>query len=350
MRVVISEKGDVRDTIKLFRGRLEELSHKSENLNWVFPNGESARCETYFLPTRHGKLLAAVPGKWGDRQPHLFALGGSENSPSPDVEINIPDSVNKRVSGVYVRDDRQVVLCRRVNGFTAYRGRMPGEFSEKFFRNWLIEADEGGRETSLISVGAIGSETLGDDIASFVTAVKEMKSEFKSLEPSQRLDGQQTANTREYAWRDGEEFEGQKSFTSSNERSSYEYQHGPLCNTLRLRLKAFGDRNGLLAVSNRNVDLALVDKISDRASAIFEVKTSASLGGQLYSAMGQLMYYKHRYGGVSTRLFLVLPLAAKPTMTSSDFFSAHGITLLYGAEGHFETASGADMEEALVAL
>lgn len=79
---------------------------------------------------------------------------------------------------------------------------------------------------------------------------------------------------------------------------------------------------------NCNVDLALVDRSTGKAKAIFEVKTSGALSAQLYTAFGQLAYYQHRFGNAATKLYLVLPVdtvsefravssSRRPTLASS---------------------------------
>lgn len=108
-------------------------------------------------------------------------------------------------------------------------------------------------------------------------------------------------------WRAQEEFEGSKFYTPSQDACEYQYLHGPLCNALHRRLDELVQGHPKLKVGKHRVDLALVDQASKRAKAIFEVKTSASMSGQLFTAFGQLAYYKHRFGNAKTKLILVLP-------------------------------------------
>lgn len=308
-------------------------------MEWAFPNGETAICITYFVETDLGELLVAVPKEWKSRNAHLFALNHDGSALAPDVEINIPLGLDRKVSGAYVQSGNNVLICHR-GGFTAYRGKIPKEYSLAYFNKWLISVTDGDSESSLISITSLESNSLANDIAEFVFAVLEMKTQFKSGESTT------TNRVRCSNWRDGAEFEGVKTSGKLSQPKDYEYLHGPLCNALRRQLKHFVKLLPSVDVlSNVNIDVAIVDTTSDIAIAIFEVKTSASLSGQLYAAHGQLAYYKHIYGKATTALFLVLPGAAEGQMNSLDFFHSSGIEVIYGEKETFIPSSGKTFSE-----
>ncbi|MFP3422883.1 hypothetical protein R0K19_26295, partial [Bacillus sp. SIMBA_161] len=81
--------------------------------------------------------------------------------------------------------------------------------------------------------------------------------------------------------------------------------------------------------------------------AIFEVKTSASMSGQLFTAFGQLAYYKHRFGNAKTKLFLVLPTSTESEFEAAEFFAQANIQVLFGEAGEFESSEGESLEEVL---
>ena len=93
------------------------------------------------------------------------------------------------------------------------------------------------------------------------------------------------------------------------------------------------------------IDVAIVDKKRDVAVAIFEVKTSTSLSGQLYSAHGQLAYYRHKYGTPEALLFLVLPRAAKENLTCQNFFQGSGVEILFGEREKFNSINGKSLSD-----
>ena len=92
-------------------------------------------------------------------------------------------------------------------------------------------------------------------------------------------------------------------------------------------------------MKNIHVDVAIVDRISQKASAIFEIKTSALPSDQVYSAIGQMHYYKFRYGHSKTKLYLVLPSGCKSNDTEI-FIESLGIAVVYGESGEFKFSSG----------
>ncbi|MFG0608242.1 hypothetical protein [Delftia sp. WSY_14] len=342
MKYVITNKKEISSSIAEFQRRIASLAQSEQRMEWAFPNGEKAKCITYLLTTDLGELLIAVPKKWKGRQAHLFALNHEGGTLAPDVEINIPDGLARRVSGVYVNSGKNLLICHR-GGFTAYRGKIPKEVSLSYFEKWLVAVKDDDKEARLISITSLKSNSLANDIAEFVSAVSEMKNQFKSGE-FVTAENIQSSN-----WRDGAEFEGSKSSGEAHPPKDYEYLHGPLCNALRRQLKNLVNEFSTVNVfSNRNVDVAIVNKISGIAVAIFEVKTSASLSGQLYSAHGQLAYYKHKYGNEKTALFLVLPKDSQGQMNSLNFFEDAGIEVIYGEKEEFIATSNLSFSDIVI--
>jgi len=339
MKSIITDKKTISSSIAAFKRQIASLAEAEQSIEWAFPNGEKEVCTTYSIATDLGGLLVAVPKKWNGRQPHLFALNYEGGTLAPDVEINIPDELDRRVSGAYVQSGDNILICHRA-GFTAYRGKIPKEVSFAYFEKWLVSVEDDDREASLISVASLESNSLANDIAEFVSAVSEMKAQFKSGELTH------TTKMRNSNWRDGVEFEGEKVSGTSSPPKDYEYLHGPLCNALRRQLKRLvKNLPNVDVLSNKNIDVAIVDAKSGVATAIFEVKTSVSLSGQLYSAHGQLAYYKHKYGEATTALFLVLPKEAEKQMHSLDFFHGAGIEVIYGEKEKFTPSSGSAFSE-----
>jgi len=340
MKSVITNRKELSSSVIVFQKRIASLADRMQSMEWAFPNGEKVRCATYSVSTDLGQLLVAVPNKWKGRQAHLFALNHDSGALAPDVEINIPDGLDRKVSGAYVKSGKNVLICHR-GVFTAYRGRIPKEISLAYFEKWLVAVEDDDREARLISVASLESNSFANDIAEFVSAVAEMKEQFKSDNKPPP-----TVKERSFNWRDGTEFEGKKASGTSAPPKDYEYLHGPLCNALRRQMMKLVKNLPTVAVlSNMNIDVAIVDAKSRVAIAIFEVKTSASLSGQLYSAHGQLRYYKHRYGKGTTELFLVLPKEVEGQMNSLDFFRGEGIEVIYGEKEKFISSSGRSFAE-----
>ena len=97
---------------------------------------------------------------------------------------------------------------------------------------------------------------------------------------------------------------------------------------------------------NGNVDAAVVDVKRDVARIIFEVKTSSILSEQLYSAIGQLFYYRHKYGDANSHLFLVLPSECiGSNFISQGLFKRLGIAIIVRKKERFETFEGRPLVE-----
>ncbi|HEY6084818.1 MAG TPA: hypothetical protein VIU63_05445 [Nitrospira sp.] len=173
----------------------------------------------------------------------------------------------------------------------------------------------------MIPVASLSSRSLTNDIVAFVRAVIDLKNKFKT--------GGAAKVTSTTKWREGKESEGRKKGRRSAAEFEYEYLHGPVCNALQTAFKKLpGAGKDFVVRRNKQVDLALVQR--EKPIAIFEVKTSASLSKQLYSAIGQLLYYRRKYGGPETKLFLVLPSVAVPRgFPHSKFFDSLDVYVVF---------------------
>ncbi|MBJ2256385.1 MULTISPECIES: hypothetical protein [Pseudomonas] len=210
--------------------------------------------------------------------------------------------------------------------------------------------DDDGRSADVIAVYSTNAPSIANDIAEFLFKVKELKDQRKAkLEDDAEhsgvvLDGEDESGAK---WREQEEFEGRKSYTPSSDSCEYQYLHGPLCNALHRKLDELVDGHSELRVGKHRVDLALVDRATDRARVIFEVKISASISPQLYTAYGQLACYRHCFGTADTKLILVLPASTASDFTTAEFFAEANIQVLFGEAGIFESSKGESLGEVL---
>ncbi|HEX7634625.1 MAG TPA: hypothetical protein VF427_05005, partial [Noviherbaspirillum sp.] len=204
-----------------------------------------------------------------------------------------------------------------------------------YFKKWLINVTDGDRETQIIPIVSFDSPSICNDLAEFVRSVIELKQLHKQ--------GALVSNSEpSSSWSDIDEFEGRKRTTVSTS-IDYEYLHGPLCNSLARHLRELASTRhvNFEIGKNRNVDVALVAKSEQKARLIFEVKTSAALSPQIYSAIGQLAFYKHAYGDEKCDVAIVLPKSLRNEADHlQDFLDAIGIHLIFGdADGFFDVES-----------
>ncbi|KTT42509.1 hypothetical protein RSA46_21190 [Pseudomonas oryzihabitans] len=195
------------------------------------------------------------------------------------------------------------------------------------------------------------SPSIANDIAEFIFRVKALKDQRKAyledVEDSGVALGYEDVSESDMKWREREEFEGRKTYTPSQGKHDYQYLHGPLCNALHRKLDDIVKGHPNLQVGKHRVDLALVDKSTGKATAIFEVKTSGSMSAQLYTAFGQFAYYQHRFGTSATKLFLVLPASTASDFSASEFFAHANIQVFFGEKGIFENSNGKNLEQVL---
>jgi hypothetical protein len=250
---------------------LAKAAREKKKREWTFPNGERAKFETFSFSTTEGTLLVGIHERWNNRVPHLFCLEREGRALSPDVELNIPLGLDRSVSGAYLRNKKDVWLCTR-GSFTSFRGKIKRDVTFDFFDKWLVDVSDDGKDASVIPVASVSSPTMIDDLAQFVQAVISLKEDIK------QSGGDVVSMT---AWSDWDEFEGEKAGSSGGTVDSYEYIHGPLCNRLNAWLKNWKTNKSFQIKRNKNIDAAIVT--SDKALAIFEVKTANSLSAQIYT-------------------------------------------------------------------
>ena len=341
MKTLVTRE-DNSKALRRFRDKLEKIAYEQEELKWTFPNPDVSQGKylTYLVKTYLRELQIGVPERWAARNPHLIRFAQRQGSLSPDVELNIPEAHDRRVSGLYVKDaNGEIWLCSR-GLFTAFRGKIKRKtITFPYFEKWLYEIDDKGKLRQIIPVCSLSSPTIFDDIADFTTAVQELKKIYK--DKSYKIISPKKINkdSPKSAWRDINEFEGMK---SSGDKSSaeYQYMHGPLCNQLKISLEKFlGKNKNFIVRKNKHIDAAIVARKTKIAHSIFEVKTASLPSSQIYTAVGQLLYYRTRYGDRNTHLYLVLPSDGKSSATEK-FIEELGMQVIYGESGKFKLPNG----------
>jgi hypothetical protein len=338
MKRIVETERETRLAVDRFRDRIRELGGKPQNLEWGFPDGHRDNYPTFTLRSKRGDIHIGVPTSWTGRVAHLLRFVKPGGPPSPDVEINIPNKLNRSVSGVYVVTNDSLWLCTR-GAFTAFRGQIPRETTLRYFQKWLIDVQDCDREAKVIPVAALDSETLADYLAEFIQTVIDLKTIHKS--------GDEPSSDTTLGWHSGEEFEGLKRPTKSGAAEAYEYTHGPLCNGLFRCLKSLlASRRDLAALKNWNIDAAVVHRPTQRARIIFEVKTTAELGGQIYSAIGQRLSYRHFHGSDECTIALVVPRQCeKDAKNLSAFLESLHIHVIVGDGSTYTTLAGQSLRD-----
>jgi hypothetical protein len=338
MREILTRKRDIAAAVARFRRAIAALDARPRKAEWVFPNGVRETIATYTIVTRSGRLLVGLPARAGvgGRVPHLLRLDRDDGGLTPDIEINIVPALERKVSGVYLRDGKSLWLATR-GRFTAYRGTLTRERVFQHFEKWLIDTADGNARAQVIPVAALDSPTLADDVADFVRAVVALKSDYRHGEGSAVQTG----------WRENEA--GYSVAEIGANIDSHDDLHGPLCSTLEARLLALTHMSARHKVCrNSEIDVALVDARTNRACAIFEVRTTLTRGAALHAAVGRLLCHRHIYGNVGTLLFIALaPDAITQALVFKEFFKTLRIVAVVRDGHYFRTPDGTSLAQLL---
>ncbi|MBT1070675.1 hypothetical protein [Pelotalea chapellei] len=339
MREIVITKAEIKKGITQFRAAISKNLKKKQRI-WTFPSGKNESIPTLRIERKEGVLCVGLPSGWNNRVPHLFCIEREGRALSPDVEINIPLDLDRRTGGALVKHRKDIWLCHRGN-FNSFRGKIPKQKTLNHFEKWTVPTMDGEKESYVIPVGAVSSPSIIEEMFLFVEAVIELKEQAK-LKTSIKQNEAETSK-----WSNWEEFEGKKSKGGrTSDGYAYEYLHGPLCNSLNKWLKRWNKEknNNFATKQNSHVDGAIIK--NGKAVAIFEVKTSTSFSSQIYSAIGQLIYYKHRHGTDSCSLFLVLPASCNFGPDQIKMFSNLGIVIIVKKRS-FETLDGKSLQNVL---
>jgi len=301
MRYVMRDEKEIKLAVDKLRNKIkEEFREIKKNAKLIFPGGGETIGTIYSTETSYGKLFIMIPNQklWNNRVPHLVNLN-SINKKSPDVEINIPLKLDRRVSTCVVKDVNDFLICSR-GKLTVYKSAIPKNLTMNYFNKWIIDVYDGDKKIELIPIAALSSPNLSELIAQYVKQVQSIKQEFKKSKLNKKI-----KNNKK--WGESREFEGNIKRNIKKEVINYEYLHGPICNGLKDYLKE--KIINFEICSTENIDCAIFYK--NEAKVIFEVKTSLNFSDQIYKGIGQLLCYKVEDGSKNTKLFLVLPYLSK---------------------------------------
>ncbi|WP_315137558.1 hypothetical protein [Achromobacter marplatensis] len=360
MMRALSNEGDIRRAAAQLRAEIENHSYQELKVTWGFPNGDRQTLDSCILRGIRKDIYVGFGVLRPNVVSHIFKLVDHGSEPTdafyPNAEVNVSLLGKRGVAGILAANGIDTWLCHSAM-FNAFRAKIARETSLTFFRDFVASVVDGEREREVIPVVALGSSTFVADIEAFVSRVLDLKGQFKTGEPTGKATGadpkasETPRNENPWRWNDGDEFEGMKT-AGNRDGVTYEYRHGPLCNRLKSALedwiKVRTRSEPFVARRTVNIDSAIVGQ-DMRARVIFEVKTSGSLGGELYKAIGQLLHYRRKRGTPDARLVLTLPGEVAGTANDAmDLFNDLGIHVIYETKpGIFEASDGTTLEARL---
>ena len=181
----LTAKQKNKDGNKRFRAALTQQAlaagGSEKEMAWAFPGGGHAMVPTLQIPTHLGKELQVglYQGTWDGaikRIPNLLRFPNAGDPLSPDVEINVPLGLSRRVSGLFVADASgdKVFLCHR-GKINRQGGGFTKQAALEHFSEQLISVDDAGQTADVIRVCSLSSPSMINELAEFVNEVATLK-------------------------------------------------------------------------------------------------------------------------------------------------------------------------------
>lgn len=194
-------------------------------------------------------------------------------------EINIPhEGTNRNIAGVFARDADDVVYIAHTGKVRGIRKGLDKTHFVDFFpgkEQWESIHWPEAKPMSCIVISALDDPALVQRVQNFVQSVEAFKAGKASWggEPAIGF---------------SPEFSGQRAPYTPPANIRARCDHGRIVNALAERLQPLCMEEGIVVGNNAVNDLFIAR--GHRRLALFEVKTGSS-PGDIYSAIGQLMYY-----------------------------------------------------------
>jgi hypothetical protein len=176
---IITDKGYLKSLVESLR-KILEYSSDEKMTTIIGHRGGSYEYEVYYsrrldiwfafddLPTRY----------W-----NAFGIGRPGRRAQIVVEINIPvEGRNRRIGGVFIRDDRGVWLGHRGTIGGGSRGVGYKTFWEHY-KGEVVHVPDDGELVPIAHIDYINSPNLPEKIKQFIFEVKRIKEHIKSANP-----------------------------------------------------------------------------------------------------------------------------------------------------------------------
>ena len=171
MYEIIEQHDDILEAVGKFRNLIRGYSIEDDVKVWSFPTQGEYSIRTYKLSSPHGDLAVGLPKDPLDgRFLHLFTALTDAESLSPQVEINIHSGAKQSVSGLYVKDGKNILLCTKGKFH-----HIKTEIALAHFSDRLIDIQDANKISSVIVVGELGSPNFVEKMVDFVKGVVDLK-------------------------------------------------------------------------------------------------------------------------------------------------------------------------------
>ena len=175
MKTILTELRDIRSAVNQFKDRIIKSATSEKKTEKNFSGGASTIGIEYSIPCQKDTLYVMIPDKErNEKVPLLFTVNPSITSLSSDVEINLSLGLDRSVSGCFVKDGKNLLICNR-GRFTSFKSTISRKITLKYFKDSIITVDDFNEQSEVIYIANLSSPTVIGEIIAFVKKVKRLK-------------------------------------------------------------------------------------------------------------------------------------------------------------------------------
>ncbi|MEI6887642.1 MAG: hypothetical protein ACOYM0_05740 [Bacteroidales bacterium] len=179
MKTILTEPKDIRNAVNQFKDQIIKSATSQNKSKKNFHVGTSVLGIEYAIICHTDNLHVMIPDKERDeRALLLFTLNPSTTNLSSDVEITLPLALNRSISGCFVKDGKNLLVCNR-GRFTSFKSVIPSKITLDYFKDSIIAVNDFDRQSEVICIANLCSPNLFEEIIAFVKKVKHLKFKVK---------------------------------------------------------------------------------------------------------------------------------------------------------------------------
>jgi len=186
MKTILTEPKDIRSAVNQLKDQIIKSATSQKKTEKNFHEGTSIIGIEYSIPCHKDTLYVMIPDKErNERVLLLFTVNSIITSLTSDMEINLPLGLDRTVSGCFIKDGKNLLICNR-GRFTSFKSATPMKITLDYFKDSVISVNDNDKQTEVIFIVKLSAPKLLEEIIAFVKKVKQLK--FKI-----RLDSQNKA-------------------------------------------------------------------------------------------------------------------------------------------------------------
>ena len=175
MKTILTEPKDTRSAVNQLKDRIIQFSTSQKKTEKNFHKGASIIGIEYSIPCHKDTLYMMIPDKErNERVSLLFTVNPSITSLTSDVEIDLSLGLDRSVSGCFVKDGKNLLICNR-GRFTSFKSTISMKITLDYFKDSIIAVKDFDQQSEVIYIANLSSPKLIEEIIAFVKKVKRLK-------------------------------------------------------------------------------------------------------------------------------------------------------------------------------